>query len=570
MFNRPLILLAPLLLAGCQAPSPGGPASQPAGTTASPRERGGDFALVDFSNPSLARQFHVTDAARVELAAPVFVSADPRTQRRPHLQAELDHVGDLLSLPLTAGSEFNVIRDWRPYTRLELGLVVIPRAGQVEIGLNSAGAEAIVWQPLTMAADSRTASIDLLDLADAVDLSQVGGVHVRVANENHAVQIELDRLALIDDAHWLVGPASATGEFYVQRRGRHIVVGAVDRFELSFRHGQIARWTGAGGVNLAAQGGLGPWPVPLAETWSSAHGLVSGHDNPQLFADWGAQVLTREECVEATKFRAVIHGEWHYRNAQPAPTSSPAGPHHSWTYVVYPDGDVYVRTESDAPADGWRETRMGYVVAVDDRVGFALRSEARSGAGSPPFAALIRTGAANADLFWTVHQPPSNWNLREQATADGTRAALTIGDWSATAHVDVAHRLRLWSGDLEGLAVMRAFAGQYQQPPAVRIQRGHQFTAEAGDLNHDGFNESEGCLELALENGALSAVIDPGAWPRTGLVARVRGTENQTCWTYQDGRLLTATGRDAQQRLLVRLNHFDGARTTFEAMVQQR
>jgi hypothetical protein len=75
-----------------------------------------------------------------------------------------------------------------------------------------------------------------------------------------------------------------------------------------------------------------------------------------------------------------------------------------------------------------------------------------------------------------------------------------------------------------------------------------------GDLDCDGYNESEGCYELMPDSGVLRFQFLPGSLLRHHLVFRIRATAGKTCWVYADGRIIDRQGRDQHGNLLFALS----------------
>jgi hypothetical protein len=113
-----------------------------------------------------------------------------------------------------------------------------------------------------------------------------------------------------------------------------------------------------------------------------------------------------------------------------------------------------------------------------------------------------------------------------------------------------AHLLRLWPWDIDAAPEADSFAADYQHPATLAVARGRVVTDTRGDLNRDGFNESEGCYELALAEGLLRFELQPGPFLRHGVIFRIRGTAGRRCWIYADGQIIARQGRDERGELL--------------------
>jgi hypothetical protein len=70
-----------------------------------------------------------------------------------------------------------------------------------------------------------------------------------------------------------------------------------------------------------------------------------------------------------------------------------------------------------------------------------------------------------------------------------------------------------------------------------------------GDLNHDGYNECEGCYELAADRGMARFTFDPGTLLRHRPAFRIAQTAGRRCWVYADGQIVGTLGRDRSGEL---------------------
>ena len=71
----------------------------------------------------------------------------------------------------------------------------------------------------------------------------------------------------------------------------------------------------------------------------------------------------------------------------------------------------------------------------------------------------------------------------------------------------IAIQLRIFPRNLDSLDAAETYRKDYQSPAKLRIRAGKMDTDEIGDLNADGYNESEGCYVV---RGGRTVVLDAG------------------------------------------------------------
>jgi hypothetical protein len=240
-------------------------------------------------------------------------------------------------------------------------------------------------------------------------------------------------------------------------------------------------------------------------------------------------------------------------------------PGHAWQYVIYPSGALYVCVQSSAPATGWTRPRVGYAIALDGRRGFRrIDAPASSAPAEPAFLLMARAGVERADLLWTWPSATQLSHRRELASADERRLAVIVGDVEASGLVQATHLLRIWPTDIDAAPEAGSFAADYRNHAALNLTAGHVMMEVPGDLDFDGYNESEGVYELALDRGVLRFDFAPGAHVRYDPVFRVHETAGRRCWVYARGRLVKDVGRDVDNNLLFRLARVAGAPVALE------
>jgi len=89
-------------------------------------------------------------------------------------------------------------------------------------------------------------------------------------------------------------------------------------------------------------------------------------------------------------------------------------------------------------------------------------------------------------------QDPMRWMLAFPEEGGGDRLAV---------------QLRIFPRNLDSLDAVEPYRKDYQSPAKLRMRAGKVVTDEAGDLNADGYNESEGCYTI---RGGRTVVLDAG------------------------------------------------------------
>jgi hypothetical protein len=168
---------------------------------------------------------------------------------------------------------------------------------------------------------------------------------------------------------------------------------------------------------------------------------------------------------------------------------------------------------------------------------------------------MSQPGRGNPDLLWCPRRPEAAARQLELVSADERRIAITVGDVEAAETVDTAHLLRFWPGDIDGVPEGGSFAADYQQPAELVLARGGLATDIAGDLDRDGYNESDGCYELEPIDGLLRFRFLPAGLLRHRPIFRAHDTVGKECWVYADGRIIGQPDRDLSGNLLFALPH---------------
>jgi hypothetical protein len=534
--------------------------------------RGNFISIADFETPGHEDLFRVVDAAGNEVGhtQPTLSILRARNETGAGgLKVLLPTPTDRLLFDGKRSQTLALVRDWRPYHLLLVSVYGPPGGAVLELTIESGLQTPVRWSRSLLApAGWSVQRIDLATVGETIGLGDVRAVSLRAPQSTAPLEVYFDDFILADNTEVVLGAPDREAELYVLTRGRRIIVGAGGRFELAFHDGVLAAWQAPNSDNLVAVGGLGPWPLPLTVDWAERPEQPVAYDDPALFAAWGAAAAATQEIIEATPFRAVIGGQWRFAHAE-ATATAPSSVGHRWKYTIYPNGALYVQAESTAPPAGWSAPLVGYAVALQGRRGFEPLTPGNSG-GAEDLALVLaaRPAPAQADLLWTWPAATRMRAQRAYATVDGSRLALVVGGLPANPTLTVAHHFRVWPADIDGAPEAVGLARDYREPARVRLLAGRRITDAPGDIDQDGFNESAGCYEFALDGGVLRFELDPGALLRFGTVLRVRETAGRQCWVYARGRLVTDVGRDAADELLVNLGRLSGPPVIIEVHTQ--
>jgi len=589
--------LVGVLLAGCATES-SKPPTATASTGLSPilqRMRktyedlssGRFVSLADFETPTQVTLFRCVGPDDVEGDRPQPTLSILRSRSETGaggLKALLRSPDDRLVLDGRRSSELALVRNWQPYSLLLMSVYGPADGVLLELTISSGQAAPLHWtRNLRVQRGWSLHRIDLADVGDWIDLADVRSVSWRAPQATGPVEVYLDDIILADNTRVVLGelpawltagrrtmvpvpisePPSAEaekvkqpGSLYVFTRGRRIYVGAHQRFELAYSGGQIVAWHGTAGENLVDVGGLGPWPVPLPEDWQSRLPPFA-YDDPGLFAGWGEIVASNQRVVEATPFRVVIVGEWQFGTRPETRASSDDFVGHRWSYTIYPWGAIYVLLHAQAAPVGWSRPRVGLALGLDGRCGFRQVVSLPGGAKPQPepFVLQARGGDGQADLLWTWSLDNDLAGQLAVASADGRRAAVIVGDLPAAPKLTVAQMLRIWPTDIDGAPEALSLVADYRHPAQLHVSAGRVVADVPGDLDGDGYNEAEGCYELAPAGGALRFEFAPGALVRFDPVFRVHETAGRRCWVYARGRPVESIGRDRVGNLLFYISH---------------
>jgi len=105
---------------------------------------------------------------------------------------------------------------------------------------------------------------------------------------------------------------------------------------------------------------------------------------------------------------------------------------------------------------------------------------------------LLLPSRAGRYLVTLDPQDPARWMFSFPEAGEGGRIAI---------------QLRVFPRNLDSLDAAETYRKDYQSPAKLRMRAGKVDTDEIGDLNADGYNESEGCYVV---RGGRTVVLDAG------------------------------------------------------------
>lgn len=573
-----------LLVTGCELPGGSNqqtrldPTAQRMQAAYADLESGRFIVLADFEKPGDAELFRLVSAgvtAPDERQPQVTLRSSSNTGVGA-LQASLSGPDDSIWLDGQRPESAELPRDWREYALLIASIHGPPGGALLEFTIHSGTSTPLIWSTkIRIQSGWNLVRVDLAEPGPSIDPSHIGAVVWAAPDIKAPIDLKFDDVLLADNTRWILPASDAPNALYVQSRGKRIYVGAPERFELAFADGVITAWhpsRDARSVNLTVASGLGPWPVALDATWATAtEGLA--YDDPSMFANWGETVAAGQAVVEASAFRVVMLGRWRFMPSDPQATTQPASPPgHVWQYTIYPSGRIYVRLVSDPADAAWTKPLLGAAVALDAGRGFELIQQlvTSSDSSESQFVLLSPKEKNRPDLLWAPYNQALLATRRVLESGDGRRLAVVAGAVSPKGKVESAHLIRVWPADMDGTAVGDSIAWDYRHPAAIAATVGRLVTDSAGDLDGDGFNESEGCYELSPEGGVLRFRFDPGRRLRYRPIFRIHETGSRRCWVYVDGRIIKNLQADGRGRMMFRIDDVVQHPLAFEIYVRPR
>lgn len=116
-----------------------------------------------------------------------------------------------------------------------------------------------------------------------------------------------------------------------------------------------------------------------------------------------------------------------------------------------------------------------------------------------------------------------------------------------------AFLIQLWPADLDSKLPAEPIARDYAQPSALNVDWGDAVLTADGDLDNDGYNESEGVYVAAPKEGILRFTFNDEQRLRFEPTLKLVETAGMDVWVYADGRIVRDVARDANDNAIVRL-----------------
>lgn len=457
----------------------------------------------------------------------------------------------------SAGAAWSLPRDWSKYHLLLMSVFSPRKLSGFQFAARSGPDLTLAYQHPRMALEPgwNLLRIDLGDLGEQIDLADVRELRFGCDPLDSPVDLYLDDLILVDNARDVfVTPEKEPGDLYVRSRGRRLVVGSVDRFELVFARGQIRQWFDLArdptcAHNLVGPGPLGPLPVVVPPT-----GVRSVYlDDNAPWSSLGSAVQTYQSLVDAGPLCAVIQGQWRF--AAPDGSVGAEAPVHEWRYTVCHDGRLFVECVGAARGPGFQPSGLGVAFSCDRDRGFhreLLRLEA-SGAESQPhsYALFSRPERDQSDLLVVPAAALAGeaidhandprlavmWALPPQPSARGERFLF-------------AAMLRVWPPDIDSIEQADPFAADYARRPTLVLEVGQLVRTDPGDFDNDGFSEGRGYHVIQLDGNTACFTIDGRKRMCFSPVFKIVDVAGRDVWIYRDGKLLRNLHRDADGNVL--------------------
>jgi len=546
------------VLMGACGPKPGTPTSQYAPALpptidrivkAYPDLSGRKFQiLADFEDPAQATLFRRETAGRSEPIAISTQRAQQNTGVGSLKMSLIDSAHRVVAADMP-DRQWSLYRDWSKY-HLLLFSVFSPRdLGGFTFSVTSGSDKRLTYQHprIFLHPGWNLIRIDMADLSDHVKLTDVREMQFWCDPLDTPTDLYLDDLLLVNNERRVFGPADPEpGELYVTSKGRRLVVGVGERFELVLYRGRIAQWfdlskDSARLHNLIGSGALGPTPVPMPANAAAGARI----DDPGQWSALGASVDSYQNLVEACPLRAVLQGEWRF--GRPDTPSTENTPTHRWTYSIYRDGRVYVACTGTAQTATFQPPEVGMVFTCDGHQGFAPKmiegqpGEAEPPLGGEPYALFSREEKGQCDLLVVPSRALAIQTV--QAPRDPRLSVLwrlpLSGDQFAFSCL-----MRVWPPDLDGPEQAGPVAIDYCHPLPITLDAGQLVRTDEGDYNNDGFSEARGYYVLQLDGNVAKVRLKGRDHLRFSPLFKLVDVVSRDVWVYVDGRELKELHRD--------------------------
>ncbi len=511
--------------------------------------------IADFEDPVQATLFRLEPAGD---KGTVGVSTDNAQLRTGvgSLKVTFPSAKSTLVCGTHPDSQWGFPRDWSKYNLLLVSVYSAGPLGGFAISAQSGTDRPMRFDnpPLLLEPGWNLIRLDLTDMAEQIDLTDMRAIELRCESIEAPVEINLDDLILVDNSRDLFfTPERQPGDLYVRAVGRRLAVGAIDRFELVFSHGRIRQWFDLGFQktrihNLVGVGALGPNPS-----------VVSGDETPTALVENAARTLgtgttleTFQGLVHASVLRIMLQGEWRFTPPNAAPAEG--DPRLRWVYSVYRDGRVYVECTGSVPgSDAARQ--VAFTFCCDATMDFKRVLAASSGSQGTDsagrtgedFLLFSRPAKGQGDLLVVPFKTPVSGQVAD------TSDARSCGSWlmnSDGGQFSFAAMLRVWPPDIDSPEQAAPMAADYRHPLPLQIDAGQLVRTDPGDFDNDGFSEARGYYVLQLDGNIAKIRIDGLRNLRFSPVFKLVDVANRSVWIYLDGRQIRESILDEDGNLI--------------------
>ena len=562
--------MAVVSLAGCEGmfmAGQGGTSAQSSRqTTASETPGAKQEVLIDFETDQdlqLCRTVSVSGRAYCA-----------RTNRRAvsetgsySLEFTLGAGRDELVIDETNAAQAALQRNWQDYDVLRLQVYSDRDVKHLRLIIRGGnkGTLSYVKEPIHLHEGWNRLRIDLYEVGQFLPLDEISTLRLSCPGVLNDLTLYLDDVVLESNREGLFGDWNGDdGRMFVLRQGRRLRVGAAKRYELVFAHGQVVQWFDleydpSRIRDLLMDGPLGPSPIILPANYDDDQDAEQSPD----WADLGSRVVARQAVVEASDIRVVMDCYWTFIDGPGQPLGNE--PFHRWRYVLYPSGKVFVNIACSVRKGAWRAGHVGMAVCCRPRTGLQVLAHRSGLLDDPPDLVHVTYGAAwnrsprQPDLLFVVSDSRSAPLIRRKDFADGSKLGLVTSS-SGSADADVlewAVMLNLWPSTIaEEQFAQRAL--DYCYPANDFVEIGRLISGNPGDLDEDGYNESEGVYEVAPEGLAVRLRLSGEKYRRFRPAVRIADSAGLSAWVYANGEIVRDVGRDTNDQIIFEIpNEWD-------------
>jgi len=445
-------------------------------------------------------------------------------------------------------------RDWADYHLFLFSVYSPRRLGGFTFSVSSGTSLQLTYQhPRILLEEGwNLVRIDLGDLSDRINVSDVRKLVFKCDPLDTPVNLYIDDLILVDNTRDIFQtPNRERGDLYVRSTGRRLAVGAVDRFEVVFARGRIRQWFDLvndpnRSRNLVGPGTLGPTPVVVP----NVPGAMVSLDDTTQWAGLGVAVEVYQSLIEASPVRIVVQGQWRFGTPDTPPGQT--GPHHHWNYTIYRDGRIYVECSGSAAGPSYRPPGLGMAFSCDGDLGFkrhiAEGTPVTRRKNKPPYALFSRTKPNRADLLVV---PFSTMPIRSLANPQDSRICVLAIPKLTDDTFAFAAMIRVWPNNMDSPLQAAPMATDYCQPLPIKIDVGRLVRTDPGDLDNDGFSETQGCYVLQLEGTTGRIRLDGRKRLRFSPIFKLVDVADRNVWVYFDGKLIRNVYRDPTEGFML-------------------